>query len=334
MRMAWLDFFRGVAALVVVSFHLRAHLGIPQYTFGYVAVDLFFVLSGIVLGIRYAGAIEQGMSFREFAWHRLRRLYPMVLIAAALIATTNALAVPVGQYMESSREGLWNVLFVTPSLKTEDFFPCDIPMWSLWAELASNVVWFAVLRLGRRATAAAFTVSMLAFVALSVHRGNFHLGAGGSVRDLLEGLLRAFAWFGVGYGIARYKPKRVVHPALSAAALVLSCVLFETHVLSEAISGALIVLSGAVLMISVMDLQPRSAVMRRLCAGLGMMSFPLYLIHVPAGQLAIYPIQWGMNAILAHVVTIAVAALLATLLNEAIVRSLPSRPRLLTPKMA
>ncbi len=334
MRMAWLDCLRGVAAIVVVLFHLRSHIGLHDLGFGYLSVDLFFVLSGIVLGMRYTTSIANGMPLHEFAWHRLRRLYPMVLIATALIATSNALSLPVGQYLEASPQGIWNVLFVTPSLKYPDFFPCDIPMWSLWAELASNVLWFVALRLGRRLTAAAFVVSMLAFAVLAIHRGNFHVGGGGGARDLLQGLLRAFSWFGVGYGIALSKPRRIAHPAVLAVALVLSCALFETHLLPETVSGAILVLTGAALMISLMDLQPKSDFTRKLCAGLGMMSFPLYLIHVPAGQFAFYPIRLGMNPIAAILLTIAVAAFLATLLNEAIVRGLPSRLVSFTPRTA
>jgi peptidoglycan/LPS O-acetylase OafA/YrhL len=328
MRMAWLDFFRGIAALIVVAYHFRDGLELPRFSFGYLTVDLFFVLSGIVLGIRYTAAIESGMSFAEFAWHRLRRLYPMAVIVAALVATMNALSVPVGQYMHAWREGALSVLFVTPyphSLGMEAAFPCDSPMWSLWAELASNVVWFVALRFGRRFTAAVFAVSMLAFIVLAIHEGQFFMGWQGGAKDLLKALLRALAWFGVGYWIALRKPKRIAPPALLVFGLVLFCALFETHVLSDVVSGALVVVTGCALLVAVMDIQPNGVALQRICTALGILSFPLYLIHVPAGRLAYYPIRMGMNTVVAHLLTIATAALLAVLLNEAVVRRLPSR---------
>lgn len=337
MRMPWLDFFRGTAALVVVAYHFRAALGLPDFAFGYLAVDLFFVLSGIVLGIRYAAAIERGMPFAEFAWHRMRRLYPMVAVVAALVGTLNAASVPVGQYMHAWREGVWAVLFVTPDLVGSGIgssFPCDSPMWSLWAELASNVVWFAALRLGRRTTAVTFVISMLAFAALALHDHEFFMGLDPSLLGLASGLVRALAWFGVGYWIALRRPRPIAHPAWLVLALVLACALFEQHVVSDVVSGAAVVLCGTALLVALMTPRPRSMFVQRLCTGLGMLSFPLYLVHVPAGRLAWYPIHLGMNVVLAHLLILGAAGLAATLVNEAIVSRLPTHWRGLVHKAA
>ena len=337
MRMPWLDFFRGIAALVVVAYHFRTALGLPDFSFGYLAVDLFFVLSGIVLGIRYTAAIENGMSFAEFAWHRLRRLYPMAAMVAALVATLNAASVPAGQYMHAWREGAWSALFITPyplGAGVGSSFPCDSPMWSLWAELASNVVWFAVLRMGRRATTATFVLSMLMFGVLAIHAHEFFMGLDAGVRGLVSALIRALAWFGVGYWIALRKPRPIAHPGWLVLALVLACALFETHAVSDVVSGALVVLSGTALLVALMAPRPSSPFLQRLCAGLGMMSYPLYLIHVPAGRLAWYPIHFGMNVVVAHLLVLAAAGLGATLVNEAIVNRLPTRLRRLDTKAA
>jgi peptidoglycan/LPS O-acetylase OafA/YrhL len=335
--MPWLDFFRGMAALVVVAYHFHSGLHLPAFSFGYLAVDLFFVLSGIVLGMRYTAAIENGMPFAEFAWHRLRRLYPMAAIAAASIATMNAVGVPVGQYMHAWREGVWSVLFITPypsSLGMASSFPCDSPMWSLWAELASNIVWFVALRLGRRVTVATLVLSMLAFCVLAIHGHEFFMGLESGARNQLKALIRALAWFGVGYWIALRKPGPIAHPGWIILALVLSCALFETHIVSDVVSGALVVLSGTALLVALMEPKPQTRLVQRICTGLGMLSFPLYLIHVPAGRLAWYPIHWGMNVVLAHVLVLSASGLAAMFLNEAIVERLPTRLRRLAPKAA
>ncbi len=328
LRMAWLDLFRGLAALTVVAFHFKSGLGHPPVQFGFLAVDLFFVLSGIVLGMRYAAAIESGLPFAEFAWARLRRLYPMVAIAAALIGTMNALSVPVGRYMGSWREGILSVLFITPyppGLGRQEAFPCDSAVWSLWAELACNVVWFVALRVGRRFTAAVFAVSMSAFLALALRQGDFFMGWQGGAVGMALALLRALAWFGVGYWIAMNRPGPIAPPAWLAGALVASCVLFETHVLGGFLSDALVVLTGCALLAALVDAQPGGRGMLRACTLLGTLSYPLYLIHVPAGRLAFYPIRMGMNVVAANLLTIAVVAVLVALLNETIVRRLPSR---------
>ncbi len=335
MRMPWLDLFRGIAALVVVAYHFQVGLHLPKFSFGYLAVDLFFVLSGIVLGMRYTARIEAGMQFREFAWHRLRRLYPMAVITAALIATMNALDVPVGQYVHAWREGVWSVLFITPypsGFGRVAAFPCDGAMWSLWAELASNVVWFVALRLGRRVTASVLALSMLAFMLLAIHGHEFFMGLEGDPRNLMKGLIRALAWFGVGYWIALRRPRPIAKPGWIILALVLACALFETHAVSDVLSGALVVVSGTALLVALMDRKPQSAHVQRICAGLGALSFPLYLIHVPAGRLAWYPIHWGMNVVLAHILVLAASGVLAALLNEFVVGHLPTDLHRVTPK--
>ena len=52
-RYVTLDAMRGLAALVVVLFHTSVFLGPYRPKFGYLAVDLFFVISGFVLAKRY-----------------------------------------------------------------------------------------------------------------------------------------------------------------------------------------------------------------------------------------------------------------------------------------
>ena len=90
---------RGIAALYVVIFHANGHYLFPQ-TFrpfirhGYMAVDLFFILSGFVMAMTYASMFSDGFSirnFKQFLLLRLARIYPlfalMTLLTAVLIGT-------------------------------------------------------------------------------------------------------------------------------------------------------------------------------------------------------------------------------------------------------
>ena len=86
-----LDGLRGVAALMVVLFHLfETYSKGPAYQIvnhGYLAVDFFFVLSGFVVGYAYDDRWGK-MSTWGFFKRRLTRLHPMViagtLVGAAL----------------------------------------------------------------------------------------------------------------------------------------------------------------------------------------------------------------------------------------------------------
>lgn len=90
---------RGIAALYVVFFHANGQYRMPELIrpfirHGYMAVDLFFILSGFVMAMTYAGLFENGFcfkSFKQFLLLRLARIYPlfalMTVLTAILIAT-------------------------------------------------------------------------------------------------------------------------------------------------------------------------------------------------------------------------------------------------------
>ena len=78
-----LDGLRGVAAMIVVAFHLlETYSKGPAYqvlNHGYLAVDFFFVLSGFVIGYAYDDRWGR-MTYRDFFKRRLIRLHPMVVM--------------------------------------------------------------------------------------------------------------------------------------------------------------------------------------------------------------------------------------------------------------
>lgn len=75
---------RGIAALWIVLHHFWPQTDSPTpylIAKGYLAVDLFFILSGVVLYIVYAQSFAQGQfSWRSFAVKRFARLYPVHLV--------------------------------------------------------------------------------------------------------------------------------------------------------------------------------------------------------------------------------------------------------------
>ena len=77
-----LDGLRGVAAMMVVAYHLfeTYYSGKPDQPInhGYLAVDFFFALSGFVIGYAYDDRWDQ-MSTWSFFKRRLIRLHPMVI---------------------------------------------------------------------------------------------------------------------------------------------------------------------------------------------------------------------------------------------------------------
>lgn len=137
---------RGVAAVFVVFYHFLAsrHFGGPVTNLllhGYLAVDLFFVLSGFVMALSYRHMFAAGFSgpaYRTFLGRRLARVYPLYL-AATLVAFGLVAARLLPFRFQGSLGGLLleNVLLVqTWGLNASLIFPG----WSISAEWAAYLL--------------------------------------------------------------------------------------------------------------------------------------------------------------------------------------------------
>ena len=87
-----LDGLRGVAALVVIWYHVFEGFATSpfdqRFNHGYMAVDFFFILSGFVVGYAYDDRWGRTLNIRNFFKRRLIRLHPMVVLGVVLGAIT------------------------------------------------------------------------------------------------------------------------------------------------------------------------------------------------------------------------------------------------------
>lgn len=143
---------RGVAAICVMLYHfspfLSTHKLLPS---AYLAVDLFFVLSGFIVAHAYGARLGKGMGFGRFVAVRLIRLYPLYILGAGLglfyILVRNVLmpaeAIEPG---ELAAPFLLTVFFI-PQLGSATalpgLYPFDLAAWSLFFELAINFIYAA-----------------------------------------------------------------------------------------------------------------------------------------------------------------------------------------------
>jgi len=89
---------RGIAATAVVLYHLdlgQRNAGILQHILhhAYLAVDLFFVLSGFVMALTYSSMFLAGGgagSYWKFLNHRIARIYPLYLVICILCFISNS----------------------------------------------------------------------------------------------------------------------------------------------------------------------------------------------------------------------------------------------------
>lgn len=145
LRMVQLDGLRGIAAFMVVFYHMDIvyRIGGP-FGRGYLFVDLFFLLSGFVLAVSTEKKLSAGIGAIEFTWVRYKRLLPLVAVGAG-VALVRAAAIGMADPLTL----LWWLaldLAMIPSLVgAGPFYRFNGPQWTLFYELLANFVHAAVL---------------------------------------------------------------------------------------------------------------------------------------------------------------------------------------------
>lgn len=173
---------RGAAALYVMIYHFERHLA-PTGPFsialnhGYLSVDLFFVLSGFVMGHVYGEAFCKGeFRFRDFLLHRVARIYPLYLIiTAACIASSLFRSAPSGITVPV----ILSNLFMVQALA--DWPSIDPPTWSVSVEAIAYLLFPAIallcLRSGRTIAFLLGMTALAVILFLSVAAAHHLIGA-------------------------------------------------------------------------------------------------------------------------------------------------------------
>ena len=178
-----LDGLRGVAALIVVAFHMfECYSPGPLeqiINHGYLSVDFFFALSGFVIAYAYDDRWNR-MGLKDFFKRRIVRLHPLVVLGTLLCACF--FYTGEGPSFPGIAETPWYLfLFITlwcctlipvpPSLDIRGWAgatnPINDPTWSLQFEYLANIIYALVIRYFSKIVlavccliAAAFTVSL------------------------------------------------------------------------------------------------------------------------------------------------------------------------------
>ena len=312
-----LDGLRGVAAVLVVLFHLLETYSNGQSTqiinHGYLAVDFFFVLSGFVIGYAYDDRWDK-MTTWGFFKRRLVRLQPMVIMGTVVGACFYLFGQGDGFPLIGNVPG-WKVLlaFVMGCF----MIPCgagmDIrgwgemnsfngPNWSLTWEYVGNILYALVFRrlpkigLAILAAAAAFCTLDLCLdwnvfgLLTEGHEGHRYTVIGGwslTSEQVYVGLTRLFYPFIIGLLISRVGKFIKVNNGFWWCSLILA-VLFSI----PCVGGAENVLNGVYNATCILILMPLVVMMgagshikgeksAKVCNFLGEISYPLYITHYP-----------------------------------------------------
>jgi peptidoglycan/LPS O-acetylase OafA/YrhL len=359
-----LDGLRGVAAIIVLFYHIFEGFSFAEITngagdgiirtlnHGHIAVDFFFILSGFVISYAYDdrwGKMTTGGFFKR----RLIRLHPMLVMGAVIGTITFAIA-GFERWDSTTTATGWVMtamlltMFMIPAVPgvpyevrgNGEMFPLNGPGWSLFFEYIGNILYALFIRrlptwgLGILTAALGFAHAYFFVTDVS---GYGMVGVGWTIDEVnfWGGLVRMLFPFTMGMLVARtFKPCKVKGAFWTCSALLIAILALpyfaNYNCLYEVICIAavfpLIVWLGAS-----GSADGKTAKANRL---LGDISYPLYIVHYPIMYLfyawliekKYYTLQdcWGV-ALLVVVSSILLAFLCLKLYDEPLRKWLAER---------
>ncbi len=315
-----LDSIRGIAATSVVIHHLllmptflaafphNAWIDWSFFRSAWLLVDLFFVLSGIVMSLSYVDGDFGRFSLREFMVRRLARVYPLhiVMLLASLLFRLMRIglvmagvvaAVPAAFEVNNAYSFVLN-LFLLHSMGFIDYLSWNAPSWSISVEFYTYLAFGLVMLLAQRfgsslyfyVASALIAVGSLIFIIFVLDKPSLGLQT-----DF--GILRCFTSFFLGALTARIVKNvpRTVSPlfqgGLQLAGLVASVVLVSMVEVYPAASF-LAPIVFALFLGSLLAFPNATLVPRMLVAGplvwMGRRSYSIYMVHALIVLLAEY----------------------------------------------
>lgn len=283
-----LDGIRGLAAILVVIRHVPSLISI-NFQESYLAVDLFFILSGAVIANAYESRLRDGLSSNKFIWFRLVRIYPMYIFGS-LISLIYWL-------VNGNSPGNIYVIIVLsilliPNIASLPPFPMNGPAWSLFSELVANVAYAKNFkRMTGKFLAAIMLLSAGGIAAILYTHGNMDVGY--NTKSTPLALIRVSYSFFAGiliyrlYSVANFSFEKRSYASFAPWVILLTVALILTSAPNQTTRAifdflAITILFPAIVFIS-LHFDPRRFSLS-IFKFLGVISYPIYAIHAPMAK--------------------------------------------------
>ncbi len=301
-----LDGLRGVAAVIVVCFHIfeafaTSHLD-QRINHGYLAVDFFFILSGFVVGYAYDDRWGK-MKTKEFIKRRIIRLHPMVVMGAVIGAVMfytqgcsvwDITKVTVPALLLAT---LLNALLIpaAPGIEIRglgEMFPLNGPSWSLFFEYIGNVLYALFIRRFSTRVLALLVIAAgcgLAAFAIFGPLGDICVGYSLTGTEFTGGSLRLLFAFSAGLLISRiFKPLSKIRGAFWICSIAIAVLLAvpriggAEHLWMNGIYDTLCCIAFFPMLVWLgASGKTTDRYTTWMCKFLGDISYPLYMVHYP-----------------------------------------------------
>jgi len=303
-----LDGLRGVAAIIVVAFHIfEAFAGGNRFVqiinHGYLAVDFFFLLSGFVVAYAYDDRWGK-MTQWEFYKRRLIRLQPMVIMGMIIGAIfyyfqASDILFPMIAGME-----VWKVILtmiigftllpVSPSMEIRgwgEMHPLNGPAWSLFFEYIANILYALFFR---KFSNKILGIFVLLFAGLLINytvfgpKGDVIGGWSLNLEQMNVGFTRLLYPFFAGILLSRLGKLIQVKGAFWVCSLLIAIVLMiprigdENSLWMNGLYESFCIILVFPLIVSIgAGGEIKNPFSLKICKSLGDISYPLYITHYP-----------------------------------------------------
>jgi peptidoglycan/LPS O-acetylase OafA/YrhL len=294
--LTFLDGLRGIAILVVMLFHSYARwpdlmpfgdrfAQIPIFYYGWLGVDLFFLISGFVIFM----TLEKCDNFRDFITRRWLRLFPAMLICSFVVFASVGLFPERPAGMLVWRDLLPGLTFIEPawwgSLLGSPQGVVEGAFWSLFVEVKfyfiAGLLYFLI---GGKKMIGVLIVLFLSAAAISKlqHSQFAQWPSLGLLLHLPDAILQAasagqFGWFAAGALYYRYFHERKTVLLMAALAVAFAAAVATGGLRPQQTAAALVVV--ALFTAAVLLPWIQALLSRRWLLFLGFISYPLYLLH-------------------------------------------------------
>lgn len=299
-----LDGLRGVAALLVVAFHLfEAHAAskIDQIiNHGYLAVDFFFMLSGFVIAYAYDDRWQK-MNAKDFFLRRFVRLHPMVILGT-IVGVSALIFQPSEVFSLLDLSEIWKIVLiafigctllpVSPTMDIRgwgEMHPLNGPAWSLFFEYIANILYaLFIRRFSTKILAICTFIAGCFLIQLAVSKGDLIGGWAFNASGLQIGFTRLAFPFLCGLLLSRIGKLIVIKNSFLICSLTIVAALtfprlggHEAIWINGLYESATILFIFPLIVLAGAGATIKHQQSLKLCRFLGDISYPLYITHYP-----------------------------------------------------
>lgn len=303
-----LDGLRGVAAILVVAFHIFETFAggnrfVQIINHGYLAVDFFFLLSGFVVAYAYDDRWGK-MTQWEFYKRRLIRLQPMVVMGMIIGAALYYFQASAILFPQIATMPVWKLILVmfvgftliplTPSTEIRgwgEMHPLNGPAWSLFFEYIANILYALIFR---KFSNKVLSVFVLLFAGMVINytvfgpKGDVIGGWSLNLEQMNVGFTRLLYPFFAGILLSRLGKLIHIKGAFWVCSLMIAVILAlprfgdENSLWMNGIYESVCIILLFPLIVSIgAGGEIKNPFSLKICKVLGDISYPIYITHYP-----------------------------------------------------